>query len=65
MEKCNPFNEFKYRLFEDYFGKFDDTHALCDFYDLEEAHRVMNILKEYYKNRPFEFYLKEIEYANK
>lgn len=62
MRTCKPFYDFKYRLFENYYGKFDKTIALCDVYDKQTGERLIKILSEYYKNRPFHFYLKEIVY---
>lgn len=61
MQKCKPFNDFKYRVFEHYFGKFDETVALCDCADKMTADRLIKILSEYYKERPFHFFLKEIK----
>lgn len=60
MQKCEPYNKFKYRLYEHYFGKFEDVNAICDFADLDNANRVLNILSEYYKERPFSFFLREV-----
>lgn len=62
MRKCKPFSgKFKYRLFEHYFGKFDETVALCDILDKQTGDRLVKVLSEYYKKRPMNFYLKEIE----
>lgn len=62
MKTCKPFNEFHYRVFEHYFGKFEETSALCDVYDKQTGDRLIKILSEYYKERPFHFFLKEIVY---
>lgn len=63
MTKCFPYDgKFKYRLFEHYFGKFDETLALCDLVDKQTGNRLIKVLEEYYKDRPMHFFLKEIEY---
>lgn len=61
MEKCKKFTKHKYRVFEHYFGKFDNIQAICDCPDIETAERIINVFNSFYENRPFKFFLKEIE----
>lgn len=62
MDKCKPFYEHKYRIFQDYFGKFYDITAICDTPDKETADLIVKVFTEYNKNRPFEYFIKEISY---
>lgn len=61
MEKCKLFNGHKYRIFQDYYGLFYDITALCDTPDKEVAELICKALTEYHKNRPFEYFIKEIQ----
>lgn len=61
MKKCKPFNKHKYRVFQHYFGKFDDTFAICDCPRKEDAELICDALKEYFACRPFTFFIREIE----
>lgn len=61
MEKCKPFNKHKYRVFQNYFGKFYDTVAICDTPDKDTADLIVKVFTEYHKDRPFEYFIKEIE----